>query len=60
MKKYEFVGEVSFRGHREKFSKVVEGKSESHALHKLYSLFGSHNRVKRSAVKVVEVKEHGG
>ena len=57
---YEFEGMVKFGKGWQPFRKVVEGKSEGHAVHKLYSLFGSLNGLKRSAVKIekiVEVKE---
>jgi len=59
-KRYVIKGEAAFRKGRFPFVKVVEGKSLNHALHKLLSLFGSLNGLKRSAVKVKEVEEHAG
>ncbi len=39
------------------FTKEVEAKSENHAIHKVYSLFGSHNGLKRTQITIEEVRE---
>ena len=39
------------------FTKVVEAKSIKHAIEKVYCLFGSHNGLKRSFIKINKVNE---
>ncbi len=41
------------------FKKEIEAKSEEHAKDKVYALFGSHNGLKRTKIKIKEVKKLG-
>jgi len=40
------------------FTKKVEAKSKNHAIHKVYSLFGSHNGLTRKQIEITEVIEN--
>lgn len=55
--RFVFEGKVNMGKEWRKFRKEVEGKSKGHALQKLYGLFGSLNGLKRSQVKVENIKE---
>lgn len=56
MVKFTVNGKIKIDGGRP-FSKEVEAKSEKDAKEKVYALFGSQNRLKRTKVKIEEVKK---
>ena len=58
--KFIVKGEVVFGKNKLPFTKEVEAKSKNMAVHKVYSLFGSNNGLKRERVIIKEVSESGG
>ncbi len=61
VKTYEIRGTAVFNVSRfptrQKFVKYIRALNERQALEKLYSDFGSKNKIKRSNIKVEEIKE---
>ncbi len=55
--KYMIAGVVCIGDMKMKFTKEIDAKSEKHARDKLYALFGSSNRTKRSKIKIDSVQE---
>lgn len=55
----DFVIKGSFRAGNtwERFTKSVTSNNEKNAVEKIYSLLGSHHRVKRRAIKIESVEE---
>ena len=39
------------------FKKIIEAESAKHAIDKVYCLFGSHNRLKRTLIKIDKIEE---
>ena len=58
-KVYVIKGTAKFRKVLLPFEKEVEGFSQKHAIHNLYSLFSSHNGLRRSLINITSVKELG-
>ena len=54
--KYLVSGEIKLKEKRT-FKKEVEGKSEKDAKDKVYCLFGSNNKLKRTRIIIKEVKK---
>lgn len=52
--KFSITGKIGLEGQRP-FTKKVEAKSEQDARDKVYALFGSQNRLKRSAITIEKV-----
>jgi ribosomal protein L20A (L18A) len=50
-------GEFKLGPQRREFCKEIEAESENHAKELLYALLGSQNGVKRSTVKITEIKK---
>ena len=57
---FQVEGKIRLGKEERKFSKTVDAESEKAATDKVLALFGSHNRIKRSAVKIESVKKLGG
>ena len=58
VKVYRVIGEMRFKtGFIQKFKVEVTGLSEKQALEKVYSVLGSRHRLKRSHIRIKEVKE---
>lgn len=55
--KYRVEGKIRVGENERKFEKEVDGNSKRHALDKVYSLFGSHNRLKRTRIKIEKIEE---
>lgn len=54
--KYRICGKIILEKERN-FSKELNGESERDALSKLYSLFGSQNRLPRTKIKVEKIEK---
>ncbi len=55
---YEINGVVNIKkGGERKFTKTFEAKTQKHAEELLYAYFGSKNNVKRSQIKITEIKK---
>jgi len=50
--KFKVTGSIDLKEGKRRFEKEVEAKSESHARHTLYALFGSHNGLPRAKVRI--------
>jgi len=50
--KFKVTGSIDLKEGKRRFEKEVEAKSESHARHTLYALFGSHNGLPRANVRI--------
>ncbi len=55
--KFGVSGEIKISGELRKFDKTVEAKSEKQAKDTVYSLFGSSNRLKRTAIKITSINK---
>ncbi len=56
--KYKISGFVVFgKNDKRPFTKTIEANTENFAIHKLYSIFGSLNKVKRSKIEIKEVNK---
>jgi large subunit ribosomal protein LX len=55
--KFEVSGAFKTTEGWQPFKKVVEAHNESYALEKVYSLIGSHHKVKRNLIKVNGIKK---
>jgi ribosomal protein L20A (L18A) len=53
--KFIISGIISLGKMKRKFKKEIEANSKVHAIDKLYALFGSANRLKRSQIKIEEI-----
>lgn len=56
--KFDVSGEIKVGAQKRQFKKTLEAKSEKDAREKTYALFGSNNRLKRTAVQIKSVKKH--
>ncbi len=57
---FKVEGKIRLGKEERKFSKTVDAESENAATDKVLALFGSHNRIKRNAVKIDKVEKLGG
>ncbi len=55
--KFRISGEIKIGSEQRKFTKEVEAQTENHAKELVYSLFGSHSGIKRTNVKMTEIKK---
>lgn len=55
--KFNVSGTVNIEGTQRTFVKEIEAESENHAKNKTFALFGSNNGLKKSHVKINEVKK---
>ncbi|MDO8553286.1 MAG: 50S ribosomal protein L18Ae [Candidatus Micrarchaeota archaeon] len=55
--KFGISGEIKISGELRKFDKTVEANSEKQAKDTVYALFGSSNRLKRTAIKIITVNK---
>lgn len=57
---FQIKGKIKLGKEERPFLKTVDAASEKAAVEKVLSLLGSHNRIKRSAVKIEAVEKTGG
>lgn len=57
--KWDVFGTIKLGKGERKFVKHVEASTENAAKEKMYALFGSHNGVKRSRIKIDRVEKSG-
>ncbi len=55
--KFEINGAVRIKNNLQKFSKVVEAKSENHARDVILALLGSNYKVRRQNISIERIKE---
>ncbi len=55
--KFNISGEIKISGQVRSFEKIVEANSEKQAKDTVYALFGSSNRLKRTAIKIITVNK---
>jgi len=55
--KFEVKGQFNAQKVKQKFTREVEAKNESHAKHKIYSLFGSKHNLLRRQIKIDSVSK---
>ena len=55
--KFKITGSINLTEGKRSFVKEVEAKSENHAKHTLFALFGSHNGLPRAKVKIDSVSK---
>ena len=56
-KTFKVKGTFSKFGETQPFSKEIEAVNEDRALDKIYSLFGSNHKVKRTQIKIEKIEE---
>ncbi|HLD59483.1 MAG TPA: 50S ribosomal protein L18Ae [Candidatus Bilamarchaeaceae archaeon] len=54
--KFEVLGYLVFQKEKRKFKKTVDAPTENGAKERVYTLFGSYNRVKRRNVVVEKIE----
>ena len=55
--KFNVSGEIKIKNGLRKFEKSVDAKSEKQARDKIFAMFGSSNRLKRTAVNISTVSK---
>lgn len=58
MVKYIVNGKIKLQGKERMFEKEIEAQSEKHAREKTYALFGSNSGLKRTNVKIENIKKN--
>jgi len=55
--KYEINGSMRIGRQRRKFSKKIEAESKKHATDLIYSVIGAQHGIRRTEIKIAEIKE---